>query len=91
LCIIYQIFLFQCAGPWLLFQLDSEFDSIFFQIFIPLVYANHKSLIVVSTSLERIYILDSWPGKHISVAADFVNKLKTYLITNHNMDIAVYP
>jgi len=37
------------------------------------------------------YILDSWLGKHTSVAADFVNKTKTYLITNHNMDIAAYP
>jgi hypothetical protein len=47
-------------------------------------------LVVVSTMLEKIYILDSCPVRHQKMADNLINKLKTYLCSNHNCDIFGY-
>lgn len=60
------------------------------QIFIPIVSSGHCSLVVVSTTSKKKYILDSCPGRHKKMADDLLTKLQTYLRTKHNTDISGY-
>lgn len=65
-----QICVFHC---YLVHEFDSSF---FFQIYIPIVVSGHISLVVVSITTKKTYILDSWPKAHEKVANDVLATLQ---------------
>ncbi|KAL6610112.1 hypothetical protein ACP70R_040081 [Stipagrostis hirtigluma subsp. patula] len=56
-------------------------------IFIPIVHSSHWSLVVLSITDGKKYILDSWPNQHAQVAKNVLANLQKYLQTKNILDI----
>jgi hypothetical protein len=57
---------------------------VFFQIYVPIATDHHYSLVIVSHTLRKKFILDSWGGEHKKEAREL------YLSNTHGMDISGY-
>jgi Ulp1 family protease len=63
---------------------------VFFQIYVPIATDHHYSLVIVSHTLRKKFILDSWGGEHKKEVRDVLTNLELYLSNTHGMDISGY-
>ncbi|XP_044973235.1 uncharacterized protein LOC123440750 isoform X2 [Hordeum vulgare subsp. vulgare] len=60
------------------------------KIYVPIATDHHYSLVIVSHTLRKKFILDSWGGEHKKEARDVLTNPELYLSNTHGMDISGY-